>query len=278
MLIHTFCHLSRIGLKREQSLWSKGITSWNTLLDHLVSEKDRYAAFIDPLQKEIDLSFKNLQSKDPKFFADKLPVNQGWRLFGDFKENAVYLDIETTGISIPVITAISLYDGKDIRCYVYGKNLENFIDDIQNFQMIITYNGKNFDIPVIESFFNIKLHQAHIDLRHILKRLGYTGGLKGCEKQAGISRGNLDGVDGYFAVLLWSDYYYNGNIKALDTLLAYNIEDVVNLEKLMILAYNKNIARIDSIKIDPLPEPADPIIPFQPDVDTIQQIKRRYGL
>ena len=59
------------------------------------------------------------------------------------------------------------------------------------------------------------MNQAHIDLRYLLKSLGYTGGLKGCEKKAGIDRGELDGVNGYFAVLLWQDYQRNRNEKPL---------------------------------------------------------------
>jgi hypothetical protein len=45
-------------------------------------------------------------------------------------------------------------------------------------------------------------------------------------------------VDGYFAVRLWDDYQGNENIKALETLLAYNIHDVVSLQTLMVLSHN----------------------------------------
>jgi uncharacterized protein len=278
MITHTFCHLYKIGLKREQSLWARGILSWSDFYDELASEKSINTSHKNTLKEDIELSFLNHQSGNLKFFADKLPSHQAWRLFGDFRHQAVYLDIETNGLSIPIITAISLYDGKDVRSYVYGRNLDDFVDDISKFNLIITYNGKCFDIPVIESFFRIKINQAHIDLRYVLKRLGYSGGLKGCEKQAGISRGDLDGVDGYFAVLLWNDFYYNGNAKALETLLAYNIEDVVNLEKLMVMAYNLNIAQLKIIEVETLPEPMDPIISFHPDLKTIQKIKEKYIL
>jgi len=90
----------------------------------------------------------------------------------------------------------------------------------------------------MESYFGIELDQVHLDLRYNLRSLGYTGGLKGCERKAGIDRGDLEGVDGYFAVLLWDDYQRNKNEKALKSLLAYNIQDVVNLETLMVLSYN----------------------------------------
>ena len=85
-------------------------------------------------------------------------------------------------------------------------NLDDFVNDIEKYQVIVSYNGKSFDIPFLERFFRIRLHHAQIDLRYVLARLGVKGGLKGCEKQLGLHRGNLDGVDGYFAVLLWHRY------------------------------------------------------------------------
>jgi len=57
------------------------------------------------------------------------------------------------------------------------------------------------------------------------------GGLKVVERKLGIER-QLKGVDGYVAVQLWWDYVNNGNLDSLQTLLAYNAEDVVNLRVL----------------------------------------------
>ena len=116
----------------------------------------------------------------------------------------VYLDIETTGLDrhYHSITTIALYDGHEIKTYVHGQNLEDFIDEIYKYKVIITYNGKSFDIPFIESFFIIRLNLAQIDLRYVLYSLGYRGGLKGVERQLGTDRGNLRDVDGFFAVLL----------------------------------------------------------------------------
>ena len=196
-----------------------------------------------------------------------------WRLFADFRYNIAYVDIETTGLYDPDITTIALYDGHNIKHYINGQNLDQFADDILAYKLLVTYNGKTFDIPIIENFFRTRLDQAHIDLRYVLKSLGYSGGLKSCERQMGISRGDLDGVDGYFAVLLWKDYIRNKNIKALETLLSYNIEDVVNLEKLMIMAFNRKIKELDHIRIDAMIDPEPPQIPFSPDMATIDRIK-----
>ena len=115
-----------------------------------------------------------------------------------------------------------------------------------------------------------------IDLRYVLKSLGYAGGLKGCEAQLGIDRGELIGVDGYFAVLLWDDYDRRGNEKALETLLAYNVEDVVNLETLMVMAYNMKVKETpfaESLRID---LPSRPEIPYSPDMQTIRRLKDRF--
>ena len=54
------------------------------------------------------------------------------------------------------------------------------------------------------------------------------GGLKVVERKLGIGR-NLEGIDGFVAVRLWSDYVNGNDEDALNTLLEYNKEDVVNL-------------------------------------------------
>ena len=194
----------------------------------------------DIVKSSIEDSIEHLSNRNPNFFGQRLPSNQFWRLFAEFRESIAYLDIETTGLNFCYnsITTIALYDGKSIFTYVDGQNVDEFQENIQRYRVFVTYNGRCFDVPFIMSCLGIKLNQVHIDLRYLLRSLGYTGGLKGCEKKAGIDRGDLEGIDGYFAVLLWDDYRRNKNQKALETLLAYNIRDVVNLEILMVLSCN----------------------------------------
>lgn len=57
------------------------------------------------------------------------------------------------------------------------------------------------------------------------------GGLKAVERKLGIGR-QTQGIDGWMAVQLWWDYINNCNATALETLLLYNREDVVNLQTL----------------------------------------------
>ena len=171
------------------------------------------------------------------------------------------------------ITTIALYDGHEIKTYVHGQNLEDFIDEIYKYKVIVTYNGKSFDIPFIESFFNIRLNHAQIDLRYVLYRLGYRGGLKGVERQLGTDRGNLRDVDGFFAVLLWDEYLKTKNRQVLETLLAYNVQDTITLENLMVTAYNMKLKRtpfFDNLLIE---ESTPPVNPLSADLATIDRIK-----
>nr|WP_320192333.1 ribonuclease H-like domain-containing protein [uncultured Desulfobacter sp.] len=273
MLTNSFQHIPGIGAVTEQQLWTSGLINWQQVKPEntfKISQK-RFETIVSYTRTALT----HLENNNPAYFADLLPANEHWRLFNEFRESTAYIDIETTGIRSYgfEITTIALFDGKNIQYYIQGQNLEDFIEDIQNYNVIVTYNGKTFDVPFIEEQFGIQLNHAHIDLRYVLKSLGYSGGLKHCEKALGLDRGDLDGVDGYFAVFLWHDYQHNKNEKALETLLAYNIEDVVNLETLMVTAYNMKIKNTPFNATHELPLPKMPQIPFKPDLQTIDRIK-----
>lgn len=273
MLTHTFVHLPGIGTKTEEQLWQAGIHHWQLWQE--VPPVRLPNSSLPELEKLLQLSAKELV-EGPAFFSKRLPANEQWRLLSHFRKQTAFLDIETTGLGPEAeITTIALYDGHEVRCYVNGQNLDDFARDIWSYQVLVTYNGKGFDIPFLERWFRIKLTQAHIDLRYILAKLGFKGGLKGCEKQLGINRGALDGVDGYFAVLLWQDYLNNSNEKALETLLSYNIEDTVNLERLLIEAYNRNVLLTPFGENLLLPLPDPPQIRYQPDIDSVERIRSR---
>ncbi len=268
MLRHTFCHLPGIGPTTEEKLWKQGILTWEDALEKLDPAIKKEAGICSGIRKSIE----KLDQRDAVFFQSMLPAGQHYRLFDAFRKNCVFLDIETTGLSSSdVITTIATYDGSQIRHYVQGENLDQFLIDIQDYEVIVSFNGKTFDIPFIQAYFNCSLDQAHIDLRYVLASLGYKGGLKNCEKAFGIHRGALDGVDGYFAVILWNEYQKTGNKKALETLLAYNIEDVINLEVLMVRAYNQKLKENGFSNL--IQEPGPVNNPFLPDEQLIDRLR-----
>lgn len=272
MLKNTFLHIPGIGIKTEKRLWKSGINDWDHILTH--RQKGIPPKKHDALSECVKESKYQMASSNPNYFAERIPPSHHWRFFPEFRNSTVYLDIETTGMSrhYETITTISLYDGKSIFYYVKDQNLDQFPKDIKPYNVIITYNGKIFDVPFIERYFGIRLNHAHIDLRYIMASLGYKGGLKSCESQLGFNRGELTDIDGYFAVLLWHDYLKNRNEKALETLLAYNIQDVLTLEVLMVIAYNLKIKDTPFYQ-NRLPEPVSPESPFRVDLKTVERIR-----
>jgi len=188
MLEHTFCHIPGIGSGTETKLWNAGFLDWDSVCgaDSLpVSAKLENAVL-----KGIEVSKQHLERGNPLYFSTVLPSNQTRRMFPAFRDKIAFLDIETTGLGEPgdYITTIVVYDGNSIFSHVQGQNLNDFRHDIQNYDLLVTYNGITFDLPFIRRYFKIPMKQAQIDLRYVLASLGYRGGLKSCERQLGIDR------------------------------------------------------------------------------------------
>jgi len=224
MLKRTFIHLPGVGHRSEAQFWRQGLSTWEDFL----------AASLDHL-------------KDATYFAARLQAGDQWRLFHHFRPRTAYLDIETTGTVWPglLVTVVGLYDGQTMRQFVHGANLRKFPKAISEFDLLVTFNGTQFDLPVLKTYFpELRLPPAHVDLRFLMARLGYKGGLKRIEPRFGIHRPNeVNGMDGYMAVLLW-ERYQRGDKGALDLLLTYNREDVVNLEVLMDAAFRISRERL----------------------------------
>jgi uncharacterized protein YprB with RNaseH-like and TPR domain len=275
MLKNTFQHIPGIGKQTEARIWSAGVTDWDCLkAPHRTNLPGKKAAALAAGCRESRMQF---DSGNPAYFEKLLSASLGWRIFPEFRQHTVYLDIETDGLDSYYgrITTIALYDGVDIFWYVQGQNLDDFLTDIKKYTVVVTYNGKTFDVPFIQEYFRTNLPHAHIDLRYVLASLGYKGGLKRCEKSLGVGRGSLDGIDGAFAPLLWEEYQIRGSRDALETLLAYNIKDVVNLETLMVKAYNLKIAETPFARTHRIPLPGAPQIPFKPHRQTVERIRAR---
>lgn len=277
MLKNSFCHLPGIGIPTERRLWASGILTWDDFLDASPAGLPFGGRRSQVLREHIDRSKVRLEERDAAYFADSMPVGEVWRIFPEFRDSVAYLDIETTGMGGPqdYITSISLYDGRSVSCYVHGRNMQDFGEAVERYQVLVTYNGKCFDLPFIRSRLGLSMDQAHIDLRYVLKSLGYGGGLKGCEMKLGIGRKELEGVDGLFAVFLWQEYLNAKNERALETLLAYNTADTVNLETLLVMAYNLNLKETPFAGAFDLPLPSPPDIPFSADASLIERIRRQ---
>lgn len=240
MLERTFLHIPGVGAHTERALWAAGCHSWADLAGGL----DRFscgAAGRDEVARHLDWSQEAFAKGHHQFFARGLGMGEAWRAWPDFRDRCVYLDIETDGgRSGSAITTIGLYDKDGFTGLVRDVDLGNFPDIISQYSMVVTFFGAGFDLPMLQKrFAHVRFDQIHLDLCPTLRKLGLRGGLKAIEKQLGLARGDdTDGLTGLDAIRLWRQHQ-RGDRKALETLVAYNREDVVNLETLAEYAYNR---------------------------------------
>jgi len=141
-----------------------------------------------------------------------------------------YLDIETDRQGNVCVTGI--FSERTGFVQFYGKDVtaDNLGSALAGAETIVTFNGDCFDLPTLDKYFNLGLKGdcLSLDLLKVKKNLGLRGGLKELEKMFGIKR-KTEGIDGYKAILLWEKYLKKGQKGALDLLLEYNKEDVLNL-------------------------------------------------
>ena len=238
MLRQTFVHVPGVGYRTEERLWQLGLSSWDDIGTERVSALPPHLRAT--LEEEIGRSEEALRLGRYRYFTRRLPTREHWRAWPEFRSRVAYLDIETTGLDIgrDAVTVVGVYDGRRKRSFIKGVNLEELAGALDEAQLLVTFNGMRFDVPFLRRAFpRLRLDQLHLDLMNPLHRLGYWGGLKKIERRLGIERSDeTAGMSGFDAVRLWGEYEA-GNDDALETLVAYNLEDVVNLEPLAEFAY-----------------------------------------
>ena len=242
MLQHTFIHIPGIGKQTELDLWKGGIHNWD---DADLFEK-RFGLVGARLQMKLDeyipASRDAVRLKNAAFFERLSTLGEAWRVFPEFADQCVYLDIETTGLSAVFdrITVVGLYDGRKYKVFVEGENLQDLPEQLRQYSVVVTFNGATFDLRFLRlAFPQIILPPIHIDLRWVTRKLGAAGGLKEVEKTFGLNRAKeIENITGYDATVLWARYL-RGEKSALEQLVQYNTEDVVHLKAIMEIAYDK---------------------------------------
>jgi uncharacterized protein YprB with RNaseH-like and TPR domain len=238
VLTSTFLHIPGVSWKTEVSLWEQGAENWYAFL----ASPTRFrtgSVGAKRIQAALNESLQRLEKGEHQYFRRRLPARETWRVFPEFRNSLIYLDIETCGTPKNEITVVGAWDGQRYYSFVQGENLAEFPDFLSRHSVVVTFYGSGFDLPVLKRTFpTAPFDQIHIDLCPTLRRLGLTGGLKSIERALGIERSSATaGMTGYDAVQLWRSHR-KGRRDALPLLLQYNREDVQNLEPLMEHAYS----------------------------------------
>lgn len=179
-------------------------------------------------------------------FCDPLFEGQNWDVF-----KLLFLDTETTGLSggagtLAFEIGIGWIEprGMVIRQYVmrsYAQEaamLAEISQTIRRFDTIVSFNGKAFDLPLLESRMilnRIRLpltQYPHLDLLHAARRV-YKLRLKRCNlaalEEAVLGKGRCDDLPGAQVPQRFFDYLKTGDFSLLEAVLRHNLEDVKNL-------------------------------------------------
>jgi uncharacterized protein YprB with RNaseH-like and TPR domain len=250
VLRSTFQIAPGVGPLGEQRLWRAGITCWD---DFLAAPGSALSARADrALRAAIPAASAAYDARDADGLATRLPSGEHWRLLAAFGENAAYLDIETGDdvVGYEGISAIGILDRHGPRLFLGGRDLHDFPQAARGWSMLVTFNGLSFDLPILRRAFpDWRPPRCHLDLRHLLARAGWDGGLKAIERALGLRRpDHLDGIEGWDACWLWRRGRA-GEAAALRLFAEYNLYDVIGLRTLAPVAYNALVDGIDAASV-----------------------------
>lgn len=236
MIRQSYIFLEKINSKTEKNIWKQGIKDWE---DFLNSEKikgigEKRKLYYNRRLLEARNALYNFNSS---YFIDKLPPKEMWRLYDFFRDDTIFLDIETSGVTKhDDVTVIGLFDGFDTKIMIKNINLGYKLlkKELKNYKLIVTFNGSSFDIPFIKKRYpDLLPNIPHFDIHSVCHRVGLTGGLKEIEKKFGIKRNPIvEKMYGGDPLRLWKIYRATGDDYYLKLLIEYNEEDVINLKKI----------------------------------------------
>jgi len=166
-------------------------------------------------------------------------------------ERWAFLDTETTGLAggsgtVAFLVGVGVITPDAFRVKQYflrelseePSMLTALADDLAAFDVLITYNGKSFDVPLLETRFLMNRRKApfprltHVDLLYGARRL-WRLKLDSCRLQELEKRilghERVGDVGGGFIPNLYFDYLRNGNAAPLEPVLFHNAIDILSL-------------------------------------------------
>ena len=243
------------------------------LIDLTRGEKQREAptpAF-EPLPREPLQWLENSYGPDVRY--GRIKIASGLEINGEvlaclsqdeaFKDldlsTALFIDLETTGLSggtgvVPFNVGMGYYrdDKFVVGQYFLGElaeeermiqELAQFFKD-SNFQSVVTYNGKNFDIPLLETRFI--LHRQpfllselpHLDFLYPARRL-WSHKYESCRlfhlAQNVVQTGRTEDIPSAEVPWRYFQYLQTGNYDLIEPILYHNQEDILSLLGIVVI-------------------------------------------
>ena len=266
MLQRTFCHIKGVSVALEQSLWAAGVRTWD---DYLETSVDSLPPKTSSFHKAVHESKAHLSSRNSKFFTESLNSKLDWRVLHDFQDKLFFFDIETLGLrpSDSIVTIASYKAGdKTCKTFVLGRNLEDFPASVPPDAVLVSFNGRSFDLPRIDALFQSNFASLpHVDLQMTFRCVGLKGGFKAIEKHCGLVRpAAMADVGGEAGISLWKLFEDRRDERFLEALLAYNVQDVLGMVEIVSHAFNMCVdVHANKIGVSPMQPLIVPANPFK---------------
>ena len=183
----------------------------------------------------------------------QLDVSQGL----DVNELLV-LDLETTGLgrgnTLAFLIGLGYFeDGKYVVEQIFLpepdaelNSFDRLIELLETHSVLVTFNGKSFDIPVLESrllyhriWLNLR-EKEHIDLLHLARRL-WKNTLPSCALESleyyvmGVLRDPEFDIDGGQIPQAYGEYLMSGDVEPLLKIVRHNQLDIIYTMALMVI-------------------------------------------
>ena len=177
------------------------------------------------------------------------------------RDRIVFLDTETTGIqggagTCPFLVGLGFFEGADVHMVQYF--IRDFDEEhsmlhaigelLRRFQLVVTYNGASFDIPLLESRFTLARQDSpfagmsHLDLLTGARRLWRMA--HGSCRLAALERRIVSffrgaDVPGAMIPRAYFEFLQGRAVQVLQSVFTHNVNDVLSLAALTVCACDR---------------------------------------
>ncbi len=267
--------LKRTKTQKIKSTWEAieqtGNLSTKEKLEHLINltrtekKPDKQVPQFEPAEREPFQFIENPYPLDARY--GKIKIAEGLNISGDILSclskapefeklnlsTALFIDLETTGLSggtgvIPFLVGMGYYreDKFYVAQYFLGdpgaeeqmiKELNQFFSDME-FKSIVSYNGKVFDLPLLETRFILKRQPfilselPHLDFLFPARSL-WAHKLENCRLHnlalEVVETGRTEDIPSAEIPWRYFQYIQTGNYDLIEPILYHNQEDILSL-------------------------------------------------
>jgi len=159
---NSFIPVEGVGETTERRIWREGVTTWESFDPPSTSRAS--ARPLPTGSSFIAEALTHLDDGDSAYFDRTFPSGERWRLYENFREETCFFDIETTGLDEhrDRVTTVSFHRDGETTTLVAGEDLtaERLREQFADASLLATFNGARFDVPFLETAFDIEDRHA----------------------------------------------------------------------------------------------------------------------